>query len=67
MATTFTNRREAEAFIRDAINAYPELGYEIDVEAVASDLHQIAGGNWDIQHISHNIFWAAVSNHRKRV
>lgn len=63
IATTFTNRDEAQAYLRDVLKTEPELSENVDLDALTDDFHQIAGGSWDFQHIDQELFWDTVKKH----
>src|SRR5699024_2120913 len=55
IATTFTNRDEAQAYLRDVLKTEPDLSENVDLDALTDDFHQIAGGSWDFQHIAQEL------------
>ncbi|HIW46089.1 MAG TPA: hypothetical protein H9884_04200 [Candidatus Yaniella excrementigallinarum] len=63
IATTFTNRDEAQAYLRDVLKTEPDLSENVDLDALTDDFHQIAGGSWDFQHIDQELFWDTVKKH----
>lgn len=65
IATTSTNRREAQAYLDDVLKTEPLLSQNVDIDALTDDLHQIAGGSWDFEHIDHDLFWATVKKHNE--
>ncbi len=63
-AVPFTSREEVEAHVRAALDDHAIAPHTVDVDGVVDNLHQIAGGTWDVQHLSPNIFWAAVTRNQ---
>lgn len=57
------NRNEAEAYLRKLIATEPRLYDHIDLDTLTEELHQIASGTWDFQHIDSDVLWATVRKH----
>ena len=64
MAVTFTNRREVEAYVQDALQEHVVASHTVNISAVVDELYAIAGGSWDVQHIDDDVFWATVTRHQ---